>query len=66
MLLKEALCRTTMLCGTAAMLLATVTAYANPQGGNITAGSASISESGNTLTIQQTSNKAIITFKIGG
>src|SRR5277367_3215910 len=43
-------------------------AYANPVGGNVSAGSATISSSGNTETINQTSNRAVIDwskFNIG-
>src|ERR1700722_18012575 len=39
-----------------------VLVYANPQGGVVSAGQASISQSGNTLSVTQTSNKAVINW----
>ena len=38
-------------------------ALANPEGGVVSAGSASIATSGNTLTVNQTSNKAVIDWR---
>ena len=38
-------------------------AYANPQGGTVSAGQATISQSGNTLNITQTTNKAVIDWR---
>ena len=40
-----------------AMTLAVSSAHANPTGGNVVAGSATINDSGNTTTINQSSNK---------
>jgi len=39
------------------------TAYANPEGGTVASGSASITSSGNTLTVTQSSNRAVIDWK---
>ena len=51
-------------CLTAAMLYAVPnSAYANPQGGVVTAGQASISEAGKKLDIIQQSNKAVIDWR---
>ncbi len=38
-------------------------AYANPDGGNVVAGSATIDQAGKTLTINQSSNKAVINWQ---
>ena len=38
-------------------------AYANPQGGVVSAGQATITQSGNTLDVTQTSNKAVIDWR---
>ena len=49
-------------------LAGTPQAYANPTGGQVVGGAASISSSGNTLTVQQTTSRAIInwsSFDIG-
>jgi filamentous hemagglutinin family protein len=59
------LLQTTVLCG---LMFAPGLALANPQGGVVAGGSATISSSGNTETIHQTSNRAIInwsSFDIG-
>ena len=45
------------------MLLCPVTALANPTGGTVSAGQAGISQSGNTLDVNQTSNKAVIDWR---
>lgn len=49
----------------ATMLLATMTmpAYANPTGGQVTSGAGSISQSGNTMNITQTTNKLSINWQ---
>jgi len=44
------------------LTLQPVCAYANPQGGVLSSGQASISQSGNTLDVTQTSNKAVINW----
>ena len=44
------------------LTLQPVFAYANPQSGVVSSGQASISQSGNTLDITQTSNKAVINW----
>src|SRR6185437_11318949 len=62
---RNLLLHTTILCGLA---LAPGLALANPMGGSVGGGTATISSSGNTLTVQQTSDRAIInwsTFDIG-
>src|ERR1700749_1566733 len=41
-------------------IISATSAYANPVGGNVSAGSATITQSGNTLQINQSSNKAVI------
>ena len=43
--------------------LASPGAYANPAGGNVASGNATISTSGQTLTVDQTSNKALIDWQ---
>ncbi|MFG1343516.1 GLUG motif-containing protein [Xanthobacter autotrophicus DSM 431] len=48
---------------TAALLTLQQPAVAAPQGGNVVAGSATISQSGNTTTINQSTNKAIINWQ---
>lgn len=53
---------------TTALLILHQPAWAAPQGGNVVAGSATISQSGNTTTIDQSTNKAIIdwqSFSVG-
>src|SRR5579884_40392 len=57
--MRQYLLHTTVLYGLA---LVPGTALANPQGGNVVGGSASISSSGNTLTVNQTTNRAIINW----
>ncbi len=42
--------------------LTSTTAHALPEGGNVVAGQASISQSGNTMTVNQSTNKAIINW----
>src|SRR5579875_3364111 len=62
---RNLLLHTTILCGLA---LAPGMALANPAGGSVAGGSASISSSGSTLTVSQTSDRAIIdwsSFDIG-
>ena len=49
---------TTVLCG----MVAAYPAWGNPEGGSVAAGSASISSSGSTVTIDQTSSKAILNW----
>jgi hypothetical protein len=50
-----------MLCvGSMALAFPASVAFANPQGGVVAGGQATISQSGNTLDINQTSSKAII------
>src|SRR5262245_4097220 len=43
--------------------IAAVGAYANPSGGNVSAGSATISESGSAVTIDQTSSRVAINWQ---
>ncbi|MDD3370984.1 MAG: hypothetical protein PHE27_04055, partial [Alphaproteobacteria bacterium] len=38
-------------------------AFANPEGGSVSSGSASISSSGKTLTVDQTSDKAVLDWR---
>jgi filamentous hemagglutinin family protein len=45
------------------LLSATGAAYANPAGGTVSAGSAGISAAGDTLTVTQTSNRAVIDWR---
>ena len=54
--------RAMLLIGATMVLLRPTLAYANPQGGQIVGGSATITTSGNTLDIDQTSSKAIINW----
>ncbi|MFZ5807160.1 MAG: beta strand repeat-containing protein [Verrucomicrobiota bacterium] len=44
-------------------VVATASVFANPTGGTVTAGSASITSAGSNLTINQTSNRAIINWQ---
>ncbi len=55
----------TSTCFTAAFIFAAapVVSYANPIGGTVAAGQANISSSGNTLTVNQLSNKAVIDWR---
>lgn len=46
-----------------ALALASPAAWANPQGGIVSAGQASISQSGNTLDINQSSSRAVIDWR---
>jgi filamentous hemagglutinin family protein len=46
-----------------AVLLSTTAAFANPTGGTVSAGLASISSSGNTVSVTETSNKAVIDWQ---
>ena len=46
-----------------AMGLQPTFAYANPQSGVVSAGQATITQSGNTLDVNQTSNKAVIDWR---
>ncbi len=58
--------RTTSLCGVGALLIGLgvgAPAYANPEGGVVSAGSATISSAGSTLTVDQASDKAIIDWR---
>lgn len=53
-------------CFSAALVMASImpsALYANPQGGSVAAGSATISNSGNQTTINQSTNKAIINWQ---
>ena len=59
--LSERLLMSTALAGVLS-LAGTPQAYANPTGGQVVGGSASISSSGNTLTVQQTTSRAIINW----
>lgn len=45
-----------------AVALLPIPAWANPQGGNVVAGSASIAAAGSKLTVTQTSNRAVINW----
>jgi filamentous hemagglutinin family protein len=46
-----------------ALVFASVNAYANPAGGVVTGGQANISQSGTTLDVTQTSNRAVINWQ---
>ena len=64
---SERLLVSTVLAGVLS-LAGTPQAYANPTGGQVVGGAANISNSGNTLTVQQTTSRAIInwsSFDIG-
>jgi filamentous hemagglutinin family protein len=53
----------TTMTAVAALLIAQRTAFAGPSGGSVVAGSASISQSGSTTNVNQSSNRAIINWQ---
>src|SRR4051812_25569260 len=57
---RNLLLHSTVLCS---LTLTSLAAYANPQGGSVVGGGATINNSGNTLTVDQTTNKAIIDWR---